>query len=1429
MKANRLLVILLLTFVSLGLVAMSLSAARAASKVEPPQAVSQPSSGPVAPQAVELSGFKSAPIIAETGSVISTLIEVDNLGALTATNISLIDGLPPGTVFISGSLDCSLGVCSFNLARKEITWQGQLGLLESVSVGYLLSVTNQACGQLINTALISETNMAKALELRSLTRVVPQVYAQWDLEAESGGFSPQGDWQWGVPAANFTPGPQAAFQGAHAWGTNLSGPYGAGVSTLSRALDLSGITAGPSGLWLSWWQWFDLTGSSLNGPDRGRVLVNGVPVAEVFGSSGGIWQPQRINLSAFARQVVTVSFQLAAAPGSSFGPGWYLDSLALEAGCPFIGMTPDQEGAACQGASQSYVLSLYNGTFAPQSLSYNLSGNLWPTSPRSLPLSLQPGEFFTLPVTVNIPYYAPNFATDFATAMSSSAANPGLASTARLSTHAGPHWQLENPAPRPAWDNALIHYQASTYYFPGAITETYRYNGFDGKWTRLADQPGPAYASTDACLGFDAAANPVILLFPDGFVGGSLHRYNILQDQWDTLPPPSVFPPQGLRGIDIVSDLAANRCYISGGAGSSTPAADSFFEYNPATNEMVQLPPMLTARYQHASWAYNGKICVAGGLDNTNAVLSSTQCFNPQTGQWSAENADLAPLPYAVWGMADAEKDVNGFRQLWIMGGSRFSLSGGSTAPTQETAYWDTASSAWKADAPLRVPVYRTEGDLQNGELIVVSGYSNLQIGNSNYQFIVTDNQRHIQCNLPANLVDLAIEKTAAPESTSVGNIITYTLRIANQGQELAAGVVMTDYLPAKTAYISATLDQGTCTHSSQVVSCTLGSLFPGEAHTATIHVQALAKGDLINYARVDSRQPDAFPVNNSDSTLTVVSAKPLKGPKLSKVQPDSGVNTAPVTVTVLGARFEPGLSLWLGATPLTQSQFINSSKLLVLIPGGVAPGTYPLRVINPDGLHDVLLSAYTALNPSPPAIRKVLPPSGPNTIPIQVDVLGSNFAPGIQIGIRPSQPPGAVIPLRAVIHLNDQHIRAIVPPNLPSGIYDLVVQNPDGLTGTLLSSYRITAAEELDLLSDPVSLWMKPLTVRAGQTAVVGLRVQQQGGFAPQAFVPVTFLTETLVSQFQAGAGNQPLQPAALVTATLSWPQAGAFTLYGLIDPQGLISETQEDNNVISRTVRVLPPSTDELPPQIISFTINQDALNTDTPQISLDLTAKDLPGGSGVVGVIYIEYEYSRNIDTWVAVQNSGWLPYAASHNSYPWLLSPSSGVHFVRAWVVDQAGNISPLPQRKFINYIPAQAELAPSQVDLYWVFLKAGDQLLIHMSAIAGDPDLLVWSPDGSKISSLTSETGAPVEEVELVAAQEGIYQIEVEGFGDAQYSLELIPDGVAATWSGSLYPVYNRPVKGRDQPLLNSTLGPPENTGLPDYAPTYRIYFSVMAR
>jgi uncharacterized repeat protein (TIGR01451 family) len=129
---------------------------------------------------------------------------------------------------------------------------------------------------------------------------------------------------------------------------------------------------------------------------------------------------------------------------------------------------------------------------------------------------------------------------------------------------------------------------------------------------------------------------------------------------------------------------------------------------------------------------------------------------------------------------------------------------------------------------------------------------------------------------------DLQLTKTADRATASIGDAITYTLTIRNDGPSTATGVTLSDPLPAGLNPGAVTSSQGTCATAGQAVSCTVGTLASGATATVTIAgtVRSSAAGTtLANTATVTGDQPDPTPADNAagPANTTIAGAADLR------------------------------------------------------------------------------------------------------------------------------------------------------------------------------------------------------------------------------------------------------------------------------------------------------------------------------------------------------------------------------------------------------------------------------------------------------------------------------------------------------------------------------------------------------------------------
>lgn len=659
---------------------------------------------------------------------------------------------------------------------------------------------------------------------------------------------------------------------------------------------------------------------------------------------------------------------------------------------------------------------------------------------------------------------------------------------------------------------------------------------------------------------------------------------------------------------------------------------------------------------------------------------------------------------------------------------------------------------------------------------------------------------------------DVYVTQTAAPLPAVVGQTLTFTLTVDNVGDALASGVHLTNTLPLSMTFMSVTGDVP-CTPAGRLITCEVGDLASSAQKQVMIMVRPQAPGTFLNHVRVKVAG-DANPANDVNSlTFMVVTANQVR---VFAVTPLSAVNTQATVITVQGANFSAPTTVQLigaaGTVDLSNVNVISAQELRATVPTGLTPGTYHLRVSTPAG-SDTLLNAFTVLSSALPNLAVMVPNQGVNAAPVLADIYGGNLAPGVTAALRRSGQ--ADVALLNIGYVDSTHILATVPAGMAVGSYTLVITNPNGLSAQLPNAYTVLAELD-DLLPRRDSFLVEPPSPRAGEAVSLTVTVRRAGGTAALSNVAVDFYvqtaggTETYLGRRTIGTLPQDSRAA---TPPLLWTpeRSGVYTLRAVIDPTNAVVETFEDNNVITRTVDVLPArSRDVIPPTVTGLVINNGEERTTSRQVYLNATAVDNADGSGVTHLLYVEYIFNLNTRHWMAVAVSGWVPYAEASVGYPWQLYPLGGAHYIQVWAADAAGNISADAGLRFINWVPGETPfgLAADEVHSYLTRLNSGQGLTLHLTSVTGDADLYVWRTTAAgPVLVAASYLEDSVEEVSFVAPAEGVYLIEVYGYATSIYRLDFLANGMARVMTGGVI----LPTKGRGLPTSNPGITPASAT------------------
>ena len=133
----------------------------------------------------------------------------------------------------------------------------------------------------------------------------------------------------------------------------------------------------------------------------------------------------------------------------------------------------------------------------------------------------------------------------------------------------------------------------------------------------------------------------------------------------------------------------------------------------------------------------------------------------------------------------------------------------------------------------------------------------------------------------PPGTADLVLRKDVAPADARVGDVVTYTVRVENEGPATAVAVTGRD-IPRRNhpnqvaEVLGVDPSQGTCT-TRRPITCEFGDIPPGGAVTLTVRVRPGVTGVLQNMAEVSSLTPDPNPSNNQETAGLSVSPGPAK------------------------------------------------------------------------------------------------------------------------------------------------------------------------------------------------------------------------------------------------------------------------------------------------------------------------------------------------------------------------------------------------------------------------------------------------------------------------------------------------------------------------------------------------------------------------
>ena len=188
------------------------------------------------------------------------------------------------------------------------------------------------------------------------------------------------------------------------------------------------------------------------------------------------------------------------------------------------------------------------------------------------------------------------------------------------------------------------------------------------------------------------------------------------------------------------------------------------------------------------------------------------------------------------------------------------------------------------------------------------------------------------------NGANLAVDLTATPEATSVGEPVTYTAILTNNGPANATGVVLTQNVPSSITLGPMMPLQGTCAVADDLVTCDLGDLASGNQATVTYIATPNVAGLLINTVAVTATESDWNASNNTASVLTMVGTA-------TATEDETGVPRTFALHPNFPNPFNPQTTIRFDiaqATPVRLRVFnAMGQQVATLVEGTYAPGTH--------------------------------------------------------------------------------------------------------------------------------------------------------------------------------------------------------------------------------------------------------------------------------------------------------------------------------------------------------------------------------------------------------------------------------------------------------------------------------------------------------
>jgi MYXO-CTERM domain-containing protein len=245
-------------------------------------------------------------------------------------------------------------------------------------------------------------------------------------------------------------------------------------------------------------------------------------------------------------------------------------------------------------------------------------------------------------------------------------------------------------------------------------------------------------------------------------------------------------------------------------------------------------------------------------------------------------------------------------------------------------------------------------------------------------------------------------------------------------------------------------------------------------------------------FTRIDLPDAGFYRGINHNWIMRAVIEVPDTAVSVVSIFPNAGLTSMPTAVTITGTNFDVGSTAYVGSTALTVTGMPTSTSLSAIVPAGLTPGLYSVKVQSSGGSSGVLNNAFQVLSPdggtgagggaggggagggaagggagggsaagggasggggSSSALRldAITPNEGSSDESTTVVLSGDGFASGAQVLV------GSTL-LNVVDVKSASVIDTVVGSGMTAGTYDVTVINLDGQRATLPMAFTVKA-----------------------------------------------------------------------------------------------------------------------------------------------------------------------------------------------------------------------------------------------------------------------------------------------------------------------------------------------------------------------------------